>query len=86
MRVLNVRGWGAVAAITIMLAALVASTIAAAHHPLAPAAVAASGSLSDELDRCRLLGVDAEKDAVCQATWRRLRDHFFGLDRTGARP
>ena len=86
MRALTVKGWGALAAVAILMAAVVASAITAAHRPLLPGATVADSSLSDELDRCRLLGVDAEKDVACQAAWRRMRDHFFGLDRQGARP
>jgi conjugative transfer region protein TrbK len=86
MRLLNTKGWGVLAAVMVLLGTVVASVITASHRSAVPTAMAASAQPASELDRCRALGSDAGNDAGCQAAWRRLRDHFFGLDRTGARP
>ena len=86
MRLFNAKGWGVLAAVTVLLAVVVASAITASHQPPALIAMAADRPPVTELDRCRSLGADASKNAGCQAAWRRLRDHFFGLDAKGARP
>ena len=86
MRALNAKGWGTLAAIAMLAAVVVASLIAAEHHPAVLLPTAGSADSASELDRCRSLGPDASKDAACRAAWRLLRDHFFGLDGKAARP
>jgi conjugative transfer region protein TrbK len=86
MRALNAKGWGTLAAIAVLAAVVIASLIAAEHRQTAPAAITDGTRSVGELDRCRSLGADAGKDAACQAAWRLLRDHFFGLDGKAARP
>jgi len=84
-RLFNTKGWSVLGAVLVLFAAIIASAVTASHRPSASAAMAPAGRASSELDRCRSLGADAAKDAGCQAAWRLLRDHFLGLDKTGAR-
>ena len=85
MRALTLKGWFAAAAFAVLIAAVIASLVAAPHRPISRSLVVLAPAASD-LDRCRGLGGDAGKDVACQAAWRRLRAHFFGLKPTEAQP
>ena len=76
MRALTLRGWFALGAFAVLIAALAASFLAAPYRRVAESALVAPPAAS-ELERCRSLGLGAGKDAACQAAWRRLRAHFF---------
>lgn len=88
MRSLNPKGWGAVAAIVVLLAVVLAAAITASRHGRRPVSGSstAADQLSTELNRCRSLGEQAENDPRCKATWERARQHFFGDDQKAARP
>jgi conjugative transfer region protein TrbK len=82
MRSLNPKGWGAVAAIIVLMAvALAAANTASRHARTSARSSAAADQLSLELNRCRSLGEQAENDPGCKATWERARQHFFGDDK-----
>ncbi|MEJ0066189.1 MAG: putative entry exclusion protein TrbK-alt [Caulobacteraceae bacterium] len=81
MRALTARGWGTIAAVAVLiavvLAAVATSTRFRAPGPTAPA----EAGLDASLRRCRDLGAAAENDPACHETWRRMSDHFLGVDR-----
>ncbi|HEX4098475.1 MAG TPA: putative entry exclusion protein TrbK-alt, partial [Caulobacteraceae bacterium] len=84
---LNPKSWGAVAAVIILLAIVLAAAITASRHARTSALDSAAGDeLSAELNRCRSLGEKAENDPGCKATWERARRHFFGGDQKAPRP
>jgi len=77
MRALTARGWGAIAAVALLIAvaaaALVSSTAVRGSTP------ADGGGPQASPRRCRDFGSAAENDPACHGTWRRLGDRFLSV-------
>ncbi|WP_085127303.1 putative entry exclusion protein TrbK-alt [Tistlia consotensis] len=69
---------GRLIALTLLATAVVASTAACSRHQSRQSSPAPAAAISDELERCRQLGVDAERDPACRAAWEKNWQHFMG--------
>jgi conjugative transfer region protein TrbK len=72
-----------IAAISVLIAAIVAALIATHQHAPAPSVVdlpsaATSDDLSSELRHCSALGPSDAEDPHCLAVWNENRRRFFG--------
>jgi conjugative transfer region protein TrbK len=87
MRALTVKGWGALAALLVLAAVVLASAVAVlgskpARHPSA----ASDAALARDVARCNHLGEAAEADPACREAWRRSRVRFLGAPASEGRP
>jgi conjugative transfer region protein TrbK len=83
MRALTLRGWGALGAL-LVFAAVVLATVSStfgSRPPPQPVSVAQM-VLANDVDRCSHAGEAAESDPSCQAAWRQ----FLGAHRAAGRP
>jgi conjugative transfer region protein TrbK len=78
MRPLTAKGWGALAALLVLAAVVVASAIAVlGSKPARRPSEAPDAALAGELARCNHLGEAAESDPLCREAWRRSRVRFL---------
>jgi conjugative transfer region protein TrbK len=87
MRALTIKGWGALAALLVLAAAVVASAVAVLGSPSARRpAERFDAALAADAARCNHLGEAADADPACREAWRRSRARFLGLPAAGGRP
>ena len=62
----------------LLAAAVVASTTSCSRHQSHQSSSTSVPATSGEVERCRNLGVDAERDPGCRKAWEKNWQHFMG--------
>jgi conjugative transfer region protein TrbK len=87
MRALTIKGWGALAALLVLAAVVVASAVAVLGSQSARrSSEAFTPPLANAVAGCNHLGEAAESDPACREGWRRSRAQFLGPHTSEARP